>query len=96
MDFEKAVSLIGTVTDLRRVASAHVIDHNRLKNPVLECTAAEPQPQHLTVEPAKNAVDELLHRGVQRLAHTRSRITPVDAPVEDHFGQTIEAREARG
>jgi hypothetical protein len=31
MDFEKAVSLIGTVTDLRRIASAHVIDHNQLK-----------------------------------------------------------------
>jgi hypothetical protein len=24
MDFEKAVSLVGTVTDLRRIASAHV------------------------------------------------------------------------
>lgn len=32
MDFEKAVSLIGTVTDLRRVASAHVLDHNELKD----------------------------------------------------------------
>ena len=27
MDFEKAVSLVSTVTDLRRIASAHVIDH---------------------------------------------------------------------
>jgi hypothetical protein len=32
MDFEKAASLIGTVTDLRRIASAHVIDHNQLKD----------------------------------------------------------------
>jgi hypothetical protein len=30
MDFEKAVSLVRTVTDLRRIASAHVIDHNQL------------------------------------------------------------------
>ena len=29
MDFEKVVSLVGTVTDLRRIASARVIDHNR-------------------------------------------------------------------
>jgi hypothetical protein len=29
MDFEKAVSLISTVTDLRRIASAHVIAHNQ-------------------------------------------------------------------
>ena len=33
MDFEKAVSLVGAVTDLRRIASAHVIDHNQLEIP---------------------------------------------------------------
>lgn len=32
MDFEKAVSLVGTVTDLRRIASAHVIDYSQLKD----------------------------------------------------------------
>ena len=31
MDFEKAVSLVGTVTDLRRIASAHVIDPRKCK-----------------------------------------------------------------
>jgi hypothetical protein len=41
MDFEKAVGLIGTVTDLRRIASAHVIDHNQLKDDELRTALVE-------------------------------------------------------
>jgi hypothetical protein len=35
MDFEKAVSLVGTIMDLRRIASAHVIDHSWARRPGL-------------------------------------------------------------
>jgi hypothetical protein len=45
MDFEKAVSLVGTVTDLRRIASAHVIDHNQLKDDELRTALCKSKPQ---------------------------------------------------
>ena len=50
MDFEKAVSLIGTVTDLRRVASAHVIDHNQLKDDDLRSALVKSKPQYAAAE----------------------------------------------
>ena len=45
MDFEKAVSLVGTVTDLRRIASAHVIDHNQLKDEELRMALVKSKPR---------------------------------------------------
>jgi len=33
MDFENAVGLIGTVTDLRRAASSHSFDHTQNPRP---------------------------------------------------------------
>jgi len=30
MDFEKAVALVGTVADLRRIGSIHIIDDRQL------------------------------------------------------------------
>ncbi|MFZ5890275.1 MAG: hypothetical protein ACOY0T_04330 [Myxococcota bacterium] len=62
MDFEKAVSLIGTVTDLRRIASAHVIDHNQLKDDELRNALVRSKPQYTANETVRKALEELLSR----------------------------------
>jgi hypothetical protein len=36
MDFEKAVSLVGTVTDLRRIASDHVTKFDEIPAPKVQ------------------------------------------------------------
>jgi hypothetical protein len=59
MDFEKAVSLAGTVTDLRRIASAHVIDHNQLKDDRLRSSLVKSKPPYAPIETvAKGALVE--------------------------------------
>jgi hypothetical protein len=62
MDFEKAVSLVSTVTDLRRIASAHVIDHNQLKDEELRAALVRSKAQYTAAETVQSALDELLSR----------------------------------
>jgi hypothetical protein len=84
MDFEKAVSLIGTVTDLRRVASAHVIDHNQLKDDDLRSALVKSKPQYAAAETVKKAVDQLLSREPKDHLRALNRILLVDVLLDQY------------
>jgi hypothetical protein len=78
MDFETAVSLVGTVTDLRRIASAHVIDHNQLKDDELRSALVKSKPQYTASEVVTKALVEVLHREPKDSARALNRILLVD------------------
>jgi hypothetical protein len=84
MDFEKAVSLIGTVTDLRRVASAHVIDHNQLKDDDLRSALVKSKPQYAAAETVKKAIDELLSREPKDHLRALNHILLVDVLLDQY------------
>jgi hypothetical protein len=93
MDFEKAVSLIGTVTDLRRIASAHVIDHNQLKDEELRTALVKSKPQYTAAETVKKALDELLSREPKDHVRALNRILLVDVLL-DHYDSQLPFEES--
>jgi hypothetical protein len=84
MDFEKAVSLVGTVTDLRRIASAHVIDHNQLKDDELRSALIKSKPQYTAPETVERALDALLNRESKDSTRTLNRLLLVDVLLEQY------------
>jgi hypothetical protein len=84
MDFEKAVSLVGTVTDLRRIASAHVIDHNQLKDDQLRSALVKSKPQYAAAETVKKALDELLSREPKDSLRALNRVLLVDVLLDQY------------
>ncbi|MGC4094504.1 MAG: hypothetical protein QM756_42640 [Polyangiaceae bacterium] len=84
MDFEKAVSLIGTVTDLRRIASAHVIDHNQLKDEELRSALVKSKPQYTASETVRKALDDLLSREPKDHIRALNRIVLVDVLLDQY------------
>src|SRR5689334_15343768 len=78
MDFEKAVSLVGTVTDLRRIASAHVIDHNQLRDDELRAALVKSKPQYAATETIRTALDDVLCREPKDHLRALNRILLVD------------------
>ncbi len=71
MDFEKVVSLVGTVTDLRRIASAHVIDHNQLKDDELRSALVKTKPQYTATETVRKALGDAFSPENRRTAFER-------------------------
>lgn len=93
MDFEKVVSLIGTVTDLRRIASAHVIDHNQLKDDELRSALVKSKPQYTAAETVRKALGDVLTREPKDSIRALSRLLLVDIVIEQFdcllpFGET--------
>ncbi len=84
MDFEKAVSLIGTVTDLRRIASAHVIDHNQLKDDELRTALVKSKPQYTAAETVRKALEALLSREPKDHLRALNRILLVDVLLDQY------------
>jgi hypothetical protein len=84
MDFETAVSLVGTVTDLRRIASAHVIDHNQLKDDELRAALVRSKAQYTAAETVQSALDELLSREPKDTLRALNRILLVDVLLDQY------------
>lgn len=84
MDFEKAVSLIGTVTDLRRVASAHVVDHNQLTDDQLRAALTKSKPQYTHSETIQKALDEVLERDPKEANRVLGRLILIDVLLEQY------------
>jgi len=62
MKFEQAVSKISSITDLRRVARAHVVDHKHLSNEQLAPALLKSKPQYVAEESIQKGIAELLQR----------------------------------
>jgi hypothetical protein len=59
MKFEDAVSKIPNITDLRRTAKAHVVDHKQLSNDQLGAAIVKSMPQYVHPETIGIAIAEL-------------------------------------
>lgn len=84
MEFEKVVSLIGTLTDVRRIASAHVVDHNQLSDDQLRAGLAKSKPQYIDPVAVKNALDESIERDQKEANRVLSRLVLVDVLLEQY------------
>jgi len=84
MDFEKAVSLVGTVTDLRRIASAHVIDRNQLKDGELRADLVKSKAQYTAAETVQHALEELLRQEPKDSVRSLNRLLSVDVLLDQY------------
>ena len=60
--FDDAVMAIGTVPDLRRVASAHVVDHRNLSEEELRNALKKVKPQYLHFDTVKNNIETAFYK----------------------------------
>lgn len=67
MKFNDAVKLIGTVPDLRRIASAHVVDYRNLEEIELRDALIKVKPQYLHLETVEGNIEKafFLHKDNQ-------------------------------
>ncbi|MCD6595222.1 hypothetical protein J7L68_06070 [bacterium] len=61
MKFDEAVDNIKNVTELRRFASAHVVDHSNLDEDKLREALKKVKPQYLHLETVKNTVEKAFY-----------------------------------
>lgn len=58
MKFDDAVNSIGTVLDLRRIASAHVVDYRNLEEKELRKALLKVKPQYLHFETVGKSIED--------------------------------------
>lgn len=84
MKFEEAVALIGTVTDLRRIASAHVIDHNQLGDDELRAALVKSKPQYTHPDTVRASLDNTLNREARETGRVLARLILVDVLLQQY------------
>lgn len=62
MKFAEAVQGIRTLTELRRIAGAHVVDHRRLTDDELRAAILKVQPQYLHEETVRTSLYQSLYK----------------------------------
>ena len=62
MKFDDVTSAIGTLTDLRRVAGAHVVDHRQLADKELRDAIIKVKPQYLHEDTVKGNLEQALYQ----------------------------------
>ena len=78
MQFEEAVSLARTLTDLRRIAGAHVVDHSQLTNEELRDAMLKVKPQYLHHDTIRNELNKVLYKHDRKDMRVLSRILVID------------------
>jgi len=92
MKFDDAVMNIGTVPDLRRVASAHVVDHRNLKEKELRNALIKVKPQYLHFDTVKNNLENSFFKNNSLDYRTISHIMINDIMLNEE-GYMLNARE---
>ena len=95
MKFDDVVANIGTVTDLRRIASAHVVDHKQLRDEELRSAIIKIKPQYLHRETVQDNLEKVLYRDTRIDYRVLSRVILLDVLLEEYgyslpFAQTEE------
>ena len=62
MKFDDVLETIGTLTELRRIEGAHVVDHNQLSNDKLREAIHKAKPQYLHEETVRSQLEMALYR----------------------------------
>lgn len=84
MKFEETVAGIGTLTDVRRIAGAHVVDHNQLSEAELRDAVVKVKPQYSHEETVRSAFDEALYGNPDKDCRVLSRLLLVDVLLEQY------------
>jgi hypothetical protein len=84
MKFDEVVARIGTVTDLRRIASAHVIDHTQLSDDELRDALIKTKTQYLHQDSIRAALEGAVTRDAKESTRVLSRLILVDVLLEQY------------
>lgn len=84
MKFGDAVAAIGTLTDLRRIAGAHVVDHRQLSEDELREALLKVKPQYLHEETVKSNVEHALYKLARNDLRVLSYVLLVDVLLDQY------------
>ena len=95
MKFDDVVTVIGTITDLRRIAGAHVVDHKQLRDDELRAAIIKLKPQYLHRESVQANLNQILYKEEKKDYRVLSRLILIDVLLEQYgfslpFAQTEE------
>ena len=92
MKFDDVVSGIATVFDLKRIASAHVVDYRNLSDKELREALIKVKPQYLDQNEISTALDKALHQQESLKRRVISQLFVVDVLLNEP-GYTLGKRE---
>ena len=95
MQFEEAVGLARTLTDLRRIAGAHVVDHRQLTDDELRSAMLKVKPQYLHHDTIQSELDEVLFKHDRKDCRVLSRIIIADVLL-NNYGFTSSFSQTEG
>ncbi|MEX0925777.1 MAG: hypothetical protein WD208_03565 [Dehalococcoidia bacterium] len=84
MKFEEAVARVRTLTDLRRIAGAHVVDHRQLSDEELRAAVVKVKPQYLHPETVECVLERVLYNDQSKDVRVVSRIIIVDILLDQY------------
>ncbi len=88
MKFNEVVTNIGTITDLRRIAGAHVVDHKQLCDDELRTAIIKVKPQYLHGESLQNNLNRVLYQEEKKDYRVLARVILIDVLLEQ-FGYRL-------
>jgi hypothetical protein len=95
MNFDDAVAGIGTLTEVRRIAGAHVVDHNQLCEDELRDAVLRVKPQYLHEETVRSNLEQVLHEHSDKNYRDLSWLLLVDVLL-DQYDFSMPASETDG
>jgi len=78
MKFDNAVEAVWRMTELRRIAGAHVVDHRRLTAEELKAAIIKAKPQYLDEETVRANLEFVLYQEPQTNVRVLSRLILID------------------
>ena len=84
MKFDDAVGAIGTLTDLRRIAGVHIVDHKQLADSELRGAVIKVKPQYLHEETVRSNLERALYRDPRTNCRVLSRLILVDVLLDQY------------
>ena len=82
MKFDDVVAGIGTITDLRRIAGAHVVDHKQLRDDELRAAIIKLKPQYLHRESVQANLNRILYQEEKKDYRVLARVILIDVLLE--------------
>lgn len=87
MKFEEVIGKVPNITDLRRVARAHVVDHKQLSNEQLAAALVKSKAQYVAEESVQKGLHELLDREPRAITRALAFTFLVDVLLEQYDTQ---------
>ena len=88
MNFAQAVDAIGRILELKRIASAHVVDHGQMSNDELKAGIINVKAQYLDQGTVQSALDEVFYQNSDDDLRVLSRLMIVDVLLNQYDFQS--------